>query len=374
MIRSMNQPPRTINVSISAGTVFKTVLLLVAAFFLFVMKDVVLVVLTAVVLASAIEPAAKWIIARGIPRVFSVVILYGILGTFLAGMFYLFIPVLLQDTSDFLSSVPEYLDKVALWNPLDSSGVEQSKQVATEFSQGITESRLAVAEIRSEQNPSIGSAVGDINDALSKVSAGFIQTVSSVFGGVLGFILIVVLSFYLSVQEDGVEKFLRIVTPLKHEKYIIGLWKRSQEKIGLWMQGQLVLAILVGVLVYLGLTILGVRNALLFAFLAGLLEIIPLFGPILAAIPAVATAYTDSGVSAGLLVVGLYLIIQQFENHLIYPLVVTKIVGVPPILVILALIVGGKLAGFLGLLLSVPIAATFVEFLDDVQKQKMSHD
>jgi predicted PurR-regulated permease PerM len=90
--------------------------------------------------------------------------------------------------------------------------------------------------------------------------------------------------------------------------------------------------------------------------------------------PAVATAYTDSGVSAGLLVVGLYLIIQQFENHLIYPLVVTKIVGVPPILVILALIVGGKLAGFLGLLLSVPIAATFVEFLDDVQKQKMSHD
>ena len=269
------------------------------------------------------------------------VILYGILGTFLAGMFYLFIPVLLQDTSDFLSSVPEYLDKVALWNPLDSSGVEQSKQVATEFSQGITESRLAVAEIKSEENPSIGSAVGDINDALSKVSAGFIQTVSSVFGGVLGFILIVVLSFYLSVQEDGVEKFLRIVTPLKHEKYIIGLWKRSQEKIGLWMQGQLVLAILVGVLVYLGLTILGVRNALLFAFLAGLLEIIPLFGPILAAIPAVATAYTDSGVSAGLLVVGLYLIIQQFENHLIYPLVVTKIVGVPPILVILALIVGG---------------------------------
>ncbi len=374
MIRSMNQTPRTINVSISAGTVFKTVLLLVAAFFLFVMKDVVLVVLTAVVLASAIEPAAKWIIGRGIPRVFSVVILYGILGVFLAGMFYLFIPVLLQDTSDFLSSVPEYLDKVALWNPIDSSGVEQSKQVATEFSQGITESRLAVAEIRSEQNPSIGSAVGDINDALSKVSAGFIQTVSSVFGGVLGFILIVVLSFYLSVQEDGVEKFLRIVTPLKHEKYIIGLWKRSQEKIGLWMQGQLVLAILVGVLVYLGLTILGVRNALLFAFLAGLLEIIPLFGPILAAIPAVATAYTDSGVSAGLLVVGLYLIIQQFENHLIYPLVVTKIVGVPPILVILALIVGGKLAGFLGLLLSVPIAATFVEFLDDVQKQKMSHD
>jgi predicted PurR-regulated permease PerM len=369
----MNDNPRDINVSISVGTVLKTVLLLLAIFLLFLIKDVVLVVLTAIVVASSIEPATKWIIRRGIPRVFSVVILYGIMGAMLAGMFYVFIPVLLQDTSDFLTSVPQYLDKVSLWNPIDSTGVEHSKQVASEISQGIAESRTVVADLKSSVNPSIGSAVGEINNALSNVSAGFIQTVSSIFGGIFGFILIVILSFYLSVQEDGIEKFLRIVIPLKHEKYAINLWKRSQEKIGLWMQGQLILAVLVGVLVYLGLTILGVRNALLFAFLAGLLETIPLFGPIIAAIPAVATAYTDSGISAGLFVAGLYLIIQQFENHLIYPLVVTKIVGVPPILVILALIVGGKLAGFLGLLLSVPMAATLVEFMDDIQKSKTAH-
>ena len=102
------------------------------------------------------------------------------------------------------------------------------------------------------------------------------------------------------------------------------------------MQGQVILALIIGVLVYLGLTILGVRYALLLAVLAGVFEIIPIFGPILAAIPAVLIGFIDGGASMALFVIGLYTIIQQFENQLIYPLVVRKVVGVPPLLVILA--------------------------------------
>ena len=94
---------------------------------------------------------------------------------------------------------------------------------------------------------------------------------------------------------------------------------------------------------------------------------IPVFGPILAAIPAVAIAFIDSGATLALLVVGLYLIIQQFENHLIYPLVVTKVVGVPPLLVILALLVGAHLAGFFGVILSVPAAAIIQELVHDLE-------
>ena len=86
------------------------------------------------------------------------------------------------------------------------------------------------------------------------------NTISAVFGGVLSFVLIVVLSFYLAVQEDGVSNFLKVITPLKNEKYIISLWKRSQKKIGYWMQGQILLGVIVGVLIYLGLTILGVKK------------------------------------------------------------------------------------------------------------------
>lgn len=190
------------------------------------------------------------------------------------------------------------------------------------------------------------------------------------FGGLFSFVLIIVFSFYFAVQERGIASFLRIITPPKHEKYAIDLWKRSQLKIGLWMQGQLLLALIIGVLVYLGMMILGVKYALLLALLAAVAELIPLFGPVLAAIPAVAIGFIDGGATLGFLVVGFYVIIQQFENHLIYPLVVKKVVGVPPLLVILALLVGGQLAGFLGIIIAVPLAATLMEFLNDLEKDK----
>ena len=186
------------------------------------------------------------------------------------------------------------------------------------------------------------------------------------------FALIVVLSFYLAVQEDGVGKFLRVVTPWHKEKYVLGLWDRSKKKIGLWMQGQILLAAIIAVLVYLGLLLVRVDHPLLLAVSAGMFEIIPLFGPILAAIPAILVAFTGGGMSLALVVAGLFVIVQQFENQLIYPLVVKKVVGVPPIISILALLIGGQLAGFLGVVISVPVAAVLMELLGDFEKEKIA--
>ena len=123
---------------------------------------------------------------------------------------------------------------------------------------------------------------------------------------------------------------------------------------------------------YLGLAILGVKYALTLALFAAIMELIPVFGPILSAIPAVIVALGTGETSLWLLVIGLYVIIQQFENHLIYPLVVTKVVGVPPLLVILALIVGAKLAGFLGIILSVPAAAVVQELVQDLERRRQT--
>ncbi len=136
------------------------------------------------------------------------------------------------------------------------------------------------------------------------------------------------------------------------------------------MKGQLLLGVLIFVLVYLGLTIFSVPYAFLLALLAGALEIIPVFGPIISAIPGVAFAFSSGGVSLAIVVAGFYLLVQQFENHLIYPLVVRKIVGIPPILVILSLIIGYELIGFLGILISVPAMAVVMEIVDDIEKKK----
>lgn len=331
-----------INITITSGTIVRSILFVLLVWLLWFLQDIVLVILTAVVIASSTEPLTRWLVKYKIPRVLSVILIYVSFAGAVVGIFFAFIPPLLNDAAGLVSSLPAYFDSVTLWGPVaDLSADFSLKNLLTEFRESIT------------------GATGSL-----------LQTLSVIFGGALNFVLIIVLSFYLSVQETGIQDFLKVVTPLKQEKYIIGLWKRSQEKIGLWMQGQLLLAVIIGILVYLGLTILGVKYAFFLALLAAVAELIPLFGPVIASLPAIVIGFTDGGTTMGLFVIGLYIIIQQFENHLIYPLVVKKVVGVPPLLVILALIVGAKLAGFLGIILSVPIAAALMEFVHDIENDR----
>ncbi|MDO8562067.1 MAG: AI-2E family transporter [bacterium] len=343
---------RPLNISITLGTVVKTVLLLVAVWLLYYLRDFVLVVVTAIVIASAIEPAVAALMRRKLPRPVSVLAIYLFMFSLFFGIFYSFLPSVLEDLATFVSSLPSYLDAFS------SAGAfnEYSRILGTPAPGAISTSDIM---------ESIRSAL-----SASGMFGGAFSTASNVFGGVFSFILIIVFSFYFAVIETGVDDFLRIVTPIKYQAYVLDLWRRSQHKIGLWMQGQLILAVIMGVLVFLGLTILGVKHALLLAIIAAVFEIIPVFGPMLAAVPAVVIGFVDGGATLGFLTVALYIIVQQFENHLIYPLVVTRVVGVPALLVILALIIGAKLAGFLGILLSVPAAATIQELVKDIGKRR----
>jgi predicted PurR-regulated permease PerM len=347
---------RRITFNITSAAVFKILLIVVLFVFLYFVRDLVVIVLTSIVIASAVEPMIVWFKKFRVARTIAVILIYVFIIFVVAGFFYLLLPSILSDLSNLLSNLPKYLDAISIWNPLKTDVVNNSAPVVKSLSAG--------------SSFSLGDLAGSFNSAIANTSAGLVQTLSVVFGGVLSLILIVVLSFYFAVQEDGVATFLKIVLPIRHEEYILNLWQRSRHKIGRWLQGQLLLGLLIGILVYLGLTILGMPNALLLALFAAAFEIIPVFGPILSAIPSTLVALTESGPTLALLVIGFYIIIHQFENQLIYPLVVKKIVGIPPILVILALIIGFKLAGVLGIILSVPISAVLVEILDDVQKDK----
>lgn len=342
-------------IHISAGTIIKVVLILLSFWALFILKDLFLVVLVSIVIASSIEPATKWLMKRKVPRILAVIMMYLLLAAFLAGVVFFLLLPLLSESLDFLNNFPNYFNVNTVSNTISQNEFLSSQPI--------------VAGLKNSVN--LSEIISQINGVITGLSSSTFNTVSSVFGGITSFFLMIILSFYLSVEQDGVGKFLKIVTPLKHENYVINLWQRSQRKIGLWMQGQIILAVIIGVLVYLGLLLLGVQNALLLAFLAGAFEIIPLFGPILASIPAIALSFVGGGFTLALIVAGLYIIVHQFENQLIYPLVVKKVVGVSPIISIIALVVGFELAGFLGLILSVPIASVFIEFFDDLEKDKI---
>jgi predicted PurR-regulated permease PerM len=341
-----------LTLSVNTGSIIRTILWIVLFYFLFQIRDILLVVLTAIVLASAIEPGTRWFVSRKIPRVFAVLLIYIATAVVFVSAFYFLLIPLVGESSSFLKSLPEYSATLSQQATVPAEAVSQN------FLQGFS------------QSFSLPALIGVVNTTLVNLSSGFFGTVDVIFGGVLSFFLIVVLSFYLAVQEDGISKFLRIVLPAQREEYAIDLWRRSREKIGLWMQGQLMLSIIMGVLAFLGLTLLGVKSSLLLAFLAAVFEIIPLFGAFLAATPAVVIAYMQGGISMSLIVAGFFLVIQQFESHLIYPVVVKKVVGVPPIISILALVVGAKLGGFLGIILAVPLATIFIEILNDLEKRK----
>ncbi len=170
--------------------------------------------------------------------------------------------------------------------------------------------------------------------------------------------------------EDGVADLLELITPLKHERYVIGLWRRTQHKIGRWMQGQFLLAITVAILVYVSLSFFGVHNALFLALISMFFEIIPVFGAFIGAIPGILLGFTQGGVSLGLTITVVYIVIQQIESNVIYPLVVRKIFNVSPLVVIIALAVGWQVGGFLGILLSVPVAVALTEYMGDVGKRR----
>ncbi|MEI8339064.1 MAG: AI-2E family transporter [bacterium] len=386
---------KTFTVHITTGTIFRAILVIIALIGLFYLKDLALIILASIILASAVEPFILFLMRLRLPRIPSAIGVYAVIISLFLGFFYFFVPTLLNETSSFLSTIPEYLNNTKFTNL--SNTLSDSQKIVSNFSSGLNQTKSALEngvvvsglatdnDTSAGDNPPLsasirekffasGSAIKDFANSFKGLadvlSGSLFDTLSIVFGGISSIILIFVLSFYLAAQEDGLENFLRLVTPLKNEEYILDLWRRSSKKIGLWMQGQLVLAAMVAILVYLGLMVLGVKNALLLAFVAGLFEIIPVFGPILSAIPSISFAFVDGGMGLALLVTGMYVIIQQFENHLIYPLVVRKIVGVPAILVIISMIMGWQLAGFIGLIIAVPVVTMIVEYMDDIQAYK----
>jgi predicted PurR-regulated permease PerM len=276
-------------------------------------------------------------------------IIYAIAVFIVFAVFYAFVPIIFRELSGVISLISKYLPS--------SSIDQQSIQGASDFVTTVS------------KNTSIPDLLSNIKNVASSFSQGVTSIIGNTFGGLVNMILVFVMSFYLSIQERGIQTFLRIITPAKHERYVIDLWVRTQRKIGLWFQGQLLLGVVMATVTFTGLSLLGVQYALLIAIITGIAELIP-FGVVFAAIPAVLFAVIDGGVLLGFKVLIFYIIIQQIENYALSPIIVKRVVGIPPLIVLVAFLIGITLAGFLGAILAIPIAVFVLEYLGDVEKSK----
>lgn len=342
------------NISISTGTIIRVALVGLCVLLLWILRDLVLVILTSIVVASFVESSVPHFRKLGIGRVFGIVILYVISLLVLAGLFYLFAPLLITELYNFSTFISSYIPGVSFLDYFHNEAFSGAKDIVGGLSNDFSLTSLM----------SVSKAF------VTNLSGGFFQTFSVIFGGIFNFALIILISFYLSIQENGIENFLRLIFPIKYEDYVVNLWQRSRRKIALWVKGQMLLALIITVLSYLVLSLLGIQYALLLAIIAGVTELVP-YGILIAIIPAVSFAYLSGGLSSSLLVAGAYLIIHEFEVFLLSPLVINKVVGLSPIVIILAALIGFELDGVWGLVLAIPVAVVIMEFLSDIEKDKI---
>ncbi len=333
---------RPININISTLTIVKIILILLLLYFLFLVKDILTILFVSLVFASAVDPWVDWMQKKKIPRGVSIILIYLVLFVVISLVIYLIIPPIAEQVGELANNFPRYFDKII-------SGFSSFK----EFS------------IRHGFLDNLKDSLGAISANLQSAAGSVFSTVTNIFGSIFSFFLVLVITFYMVVEENAIKKLIWSIAPAKHQPYIMQLINRMQRKIGLWLRGQLILSLVIFTLTYIGLLVLGVKYALVLALIAGLTEFVPYLGPLLAAIPAIFLAFTQSPILA-LFVAILYYIIQLVENNIIVPKLMQKVVGLSPIISIAVLLIGFKLAGIVGAILSIPVATAASVFLKDL--------
>lgn len=332
-------PEQTI--SISTGTFLKAVLIFLGLWFLWFIREIVAIFVVAIMLASLIDPFADWFSKRRIPRGLSVLIVYTILLALASVIVMVLIPIVIEQSGQLIENL-------------------------SASSASLIESFVQFRE-RHQFLENVTSGLESFQQSLNASASSVFTTVKGFFGGLAALMIVLVLTFYMVVEEDSMRRYFKTFAPVEYQPYLNQLFKKMQDRIGAWLRGQLILGLVVGLAVYIGLKLLGVPYALLLALMAGLFEIIPYVGPILSLIPAAIIGFAQS-VVLGLAVVVLYLLIQQIENNVLVPKIMQKVTGLNPILSIAALLVGIKVGGVVGAILAIPLATMAAVVVEDMFK------
>ncbi len=334
----MSDKVNTVNVS--TITLLKVVLIGLLIWFLFVIREVIVLFLISLIISSAIDPLADYLAKKKFPRALSVLIIYilflGIVGLAIS----LLVPVIIDQFNQLAQSnfYDTFMSKVGGFRGgLQRLGIDQT-----------------VAQ--------------NIKAFAGNASQGLFNATRNVLTGIVSVVTVLAVSFYLSAEENGTKNFVKHLVPFKNQAYVTKLVTRIQRKVGSWVIGQLMLSLSIFILTYIGLLILHVDYALVLAIIAGLLEIVPYIGPIISVIPAAFFAFIQDPPLA-LAVLILYLVVQQLENHLLVPIIMSKSVGINPVLVILGVLIGGTLGGWIGAIIAIPLLSGllvfFYDFFDD---------
>ena len=313
-------------IEISHRTIIFTAIFIAAIWFVFQIREILYLLFISFIIMSALRPTVDFLEKRRIPSVLSIlciyIVVFGVFGVSLVGT----IPSLVTQFVHLTQALPSFISRVMPYWNIDMNA----------FSQQIT-----------------------------PLSQNLLKLTVSIFSNIVTIVTVMVFTFYLLLERKHTEQLFASFMSEETAIRVSHVLKNIEQRLGSWVQGELILMLIIGIFAYIGLVLLRVDFALPLAILSGLLEIIPTVGPIVSAIPAVIIGLAGSPMLA-LSVVLLFFIIHQAENTLVVPFVMKKSVGLPPLLTIVALMIGGKLAGIAGAVLAVPVVLVVQEILQEV--------
>lgn len=336
--------------SISTGSILKIVAIILILAFLWNVREVLAILFASLIFAAALDSIVDYLQRLHIPRAISVLGIYALIISIIALIFVLLIPLITEQVSEIAIQFPNYYEKViGAFNYLQTFSQEHGLE--NDIQKGLN-----------QLNSKIGNTVG-------QSVKGFFTTLGSVVGSISNFFLILIITFYMIVEEQAMKRGLRQFLPAKYQPYISQLVNKIQLQVGKWLRGQVLLSFIIGILTTLLLWIFGIRYALVLGLIAGVLEFVPYLGPIISAVPAVFLAFFQSPAKA-LIVLIIYIVIQQLENNLIVPKVTRKTIGLNPIITIAVLLIGMKVGGVIGALLAIPVTTAISVIVEELFQQE----
>lgn len=302
---------------ISPKTIIFLILFPLALFFLWIIRDILFSLLIGFILMSALKPGVELLVARKLPRSAAVLAIYFLFIFIFIFLISLVIPPIVIEVSNLINSLPTIISSV---------------------------------------NPDVQQALNlnDITKYIPTVTDNLPGFIGSVFSNTFFILFTLFFGLYFLLEENLIKKFLSKYLDQDKTLRIATMFEKAEQIMSSWFWGQISLMLVVGVMTYIGLSLIGMKYALPLAVLAALLEVVPNIGPVIAAIPALLIGWTSSYFT-GFSVLALYIIVQQLENNLIVPMIMKRAVGINPIITLIALLIGGRIGGVLGTLLAIPI-------------------
>jgi predicted PurR-regulated permease PerM len=327
-------------VEISWGSLWRIFIFVAFVAILYFGRQIILGLFFAIVISSGLEGFINWLEKIGLPRSISVILIFLFIILIFMLLVYMLLPLAIVEINTILGVFGK--------NNSSFGFLSQFSGIKT-----------------------ISGFINQISSQIFSSNSAPFDLFSSAFGGIGLALAVIISSFYLCLSKDGVEKFLKVVIPPDYEDSTLRIYEKSRQKMKYWFQTQIFSSVIMGILIWGGLTLLNVRYAFLIGVLGGVFEIIPFVGPFLSGALAVVSAL---GTSTTLAIYTLifFLIAQQFESNILIPIFNRRSIGLHPVIVITAVLIGAEVGGFLGVFVSIPAAAVFQEVITDWSIQKRS--